>query len=123
VRLFELVRECRVIRHAEADIFLEPVEDAMQRVHVRVHDPEAHIWVADFETSLPRDVAELYLAAHGPAGLCASLFRLEEEGEFRDILRFATLPFVHEQNLSGRAYWSQTLIPQPDRSSSSLACA
>jgi hypothetical protein len=74
----------------------------MQRVRVRMHDPEAHIWVAEFETSLPRDLIEFYLAAHGPAGLGASLLRLEEKGESRDILCFAILPFVHEQEFVGK---------------------
>jgi hypothetical protein len=58
-----------VISHPDAEITMEPLPSGKRRVHVRMLDPDEHVWVDRFETSLPRALVERYLEVHGPAGL------------------------------------------------------
>jgi 2-polyprenyl-3-methyl-5-hydroxy-6-metoxy-1,4-benzoquinol methylase len=90
-----------VIPHPDAEIAWEPLPSGEHRVRVRMHDPEAHIWRETFDTSLPRELVERYLAAHGPAGLCYVLDRIEGD-DVRRALRFSLLPFVAEEDFRGK---------------------
>jgi 2-polyprenyl-3-methyl-5-hydroxy-6-metoxy-1,4-benzoquinol methylase len=83
-----------VISHPSADITMQALPSGRRRIHVRMLDPDEHVWVESFETSLPRELIKRYLEVHGPAGLGHSLVRIEEGGELHRALRFSTLPFV-----------------------------
>jgi 2-polyprenyl-3-methyl-5-hydroxy-6-metoxy-1,4-benzoquinol methylase len=91
-----------VIHHPEAEITMEPLPSGRHRVHVRMLDPDEHVWVDTCETSLPRELVERYLEVHGPAGLGHSLIRIEEGGDLHLALRFSILPFVAEEEFRGK---------------------
>jgi 2-polyprenyl-3-methyl-5-hydroxy-6-metoxy-1,4-benzoquinol methylase len=90
-----------VLPHPDADITLKPLPSGKRRVQVRMHDPAAHIWRESFETSLPPELVGRYLEAHGPAGLCYVLDRIEGDG-LRQTLLFSILPFVAEEQFTGK---------------------
>ena len=80
---------------------MDQLPSGKQRVRVRMHDPEAHIWLGSFDTELPPELVERYLKAHGPAGLCYVLDRIEGN-DVRETLRFSTLPFVAEEEFAAK---------------------
>ena len=91
-----------MIHHPEAEITMEPLPSDRHRVHVRMLDPDEHVWVDRFETSLPRELVERFLGVHGPAGLGHALTRIEEGGDLHRALRFSILPFVAEEEFRGK---------------------
>lgn len=91
-----------IIPHPEAVIVLELLPSGKRLVQVRMHNPDEHVWVPTFETSLPRDLIERFLEVHGPAGLGHALTRIEEDGDLQRALRFSILPFVREWDFRGK---------------------
>jgi len=92
----------QVICHSDAEITMEPLPSGNHRLHVRMNDPGEHIWKTTCETSLPRDLVELFLQANGPAGLCESLDRVEDPTYVQSEIRYSTLSFVPEHEFAGK---------------------
>jgi SAM-dependent methyltransferase len=94
-------RQAFVLPHPDAEITVDPLPSGKRRVRVRMHDPETHIWRETFDTELPPGLVERYLKAHGPAGLCYVLDRIEGD-DVRQTLRFSILPFIAEEEFAGK---------------------
>jgi 2-polyprenyl-3-methyl-5-hydroxy-6-metoxy-1,4-benzoquinol methylase len=91
-----------LISHPEADVTLEPLEDGKHRLEVRMLDPATHVWKTSCETTLPRAVLEALLAAHGPAGLCEVLARIEDPAYVQRELEYAILSFVPREQFKDK---------------------
>jgi SAM-dependent methyltransferase len=90
------------IQHADAELTLEQLPDGRRRLDVRMLDPEAHIWRTTCETSLPRDVIEALLGAHGPAGLCYVIDRIEDPTWVQTDIRQGMLSFIPQEQFAGK---------------------
>lgn len=91
-----------LIRHPEATVAMEPLPSGKHRLHVRMLDPGAHIWKTTCETALPGEVVESFLIAHGPAGLCEVLDRIEDPTYVQRALRYSILSFVPEERFADK---------------------